>query len=79
MTELHWDEEKEIALPNGPLSVTAVSRESLGSANARDVYRGYNGYIVERRGRRIIFLRRQTSITDTFADLRDDHPYDWRS
>ncbi len=75
VTELHWGEEKKIALPNESLSVRAVRVNHWGARMLRDVYRGYNGYIVERHGRRIIFGG-DTAFTDAFAELRDDHPYD---
>jgi L-ascorbate metabolism protein UlaG (beta-lactamase superfamily) len=36
----------------------------------RDTYRGYNGYLLEREGRRVIFAG-DTALTDSFGDLRE--------
>ncbi len=40
-----------------------------------DLYRGYNGYVLERNGHRVIFAG-DTALTNSFAGLRDDRPYD---
>ncbi len=40
-----------------------------GARKQRDTYRGYNGYLLERKGRRIIFAG-DTAMTDSFAELR---------
>jgi len=36
----------------------------------RDTCRGYNGYLFEREGRRVIFAG-DTALTDSFGDLRE--------
>ena len=41
-----------------------------GARMQRDNYRGYNGYILERNGRRIIFSG-DTAMTESFAELRN--------
>ncbi len=46
-----------------------------GARLLRDVSRGYNGYIIERNGRRII-VGGDTAFTDTFAALRQRRPFD---
>jgi L-ascorbate metabolism protein UlaG (beta-lactamase superfamily) len=40
----------------------------LGRAKRR-TYRGYNGYLLKRKGRRIIFTG-DTAMTDSFAEIR---------
>src|SRR4030095_3340196 len=40
-----------------------------GAQKQRDDYRGYNGYIMERNGQRILFAG-DTAMTDSFAKLR---------
>lgn len=40
-----------------------------------DDYRGYNGYVLERNGRRIIFGG-DSAFTDSFASLRNRQRYD---
>ena len=75
VTELPWGEERKIALPNESVTVKAIRVNHWGARMLRDTYRGYNGYIIERRGCRIIFGG-DTAFTDAFAELRDDRPYD---
>ncbi len=55
VTELRWGEEREIIGPNGSITVKAIRVNHWGARTLRDIYRGYNGYIIEGRGRRIIF------------------------
>ena len=75
VTELRWGEERKVALPNESVTVKAIRVNHWGARMLRDTYRGYNGYIIERNGRRIIFGG-DTAFTDAFAELRDDRPYD---
>jgi L-ascorbate metabolism protein UlaG (beta-lactamase superfamily) len=75
VTELHWGEERKVILPNESVTVKAIRVNHWGARMLRDTYRGYNGYIIEARGRRIIFGG-DTAFTDAFAELRDDRPYD---
>ena len=46
-----------------------------GARTRRDTYRGYNGYLIQRNGRRIIFAG-DTAMTDSFAELRRHGPID---
>jgi L-ascorbate metabolism protein UlaG (beta-lactamase superfamily) len=46
-----------------------------GTRLRHDDFRGYNGYVLERKGRRLIFAG-DTAFTDEFAALRDGRPYD---
>jgi L-ascorbate metabolism protein UlaG (beta-lactamase superfamily) len=41
----------------------------------RDDYRGYNGYLIERNGRRILFAG-DSAFTETFGELRGSSPID---
>jgi L-ascorbate metabolism protein UlaG (beta-lactamase superfamily) len=75
ITELAWGTEKEVQAPAGSLLVRAVPVKHWGARLQTDIYRGYNGYILERNGRRIIFAG-DTALTNSFADLRDNRPYD---
>ena len=52
-----------------------ASRQSFpvnhwGARMQYDNYRGYNGYVLERNGRSIVFAG-DTALTNSFADLRD--------
>lgn len=75
ITELHWGESQEIRAPAGPLLVRAFPVKHWGARLRRDNHRGYNGYVLERRGHRVIFAG-DTALTNSFAGLRDGRPYD---
>lgn len=75
ITELRWGERHEVRTTVGPLLVRAFRINHWGARMQRDLYRGYNGYLLERNGRRIIFAG-DTALTNSFADLGDGRPYD---
>ena len=75
ITELRWGEEKEIQFEAGPLLIRAFPVNHWGARMQFDNFRGYNGYVLERNGCRVIFAG-DTALTNSFADLRDDRPYD---
>ncbi len=64
--------------PHGSLLVKAFPVSHWGARLRFDDYRGYNGYVIESLGqerRRVIFAG-DTALTDHFAELRDETPYD---
>jgi len=73
--ELRWGETHEIRAAAGSMTVRAFRVKHWGARVQRDTHRGYNGYILERNGRRIIFAG-DTAVTDSFAALRDGRSYD---
>jgi L-ascorbate metabolism protein UlaG (beta-lactamase superfamily) len=75
IAELSWGEEKNVRTSAGALFVRAFPVRRWGARLQTDTYRGYNGYVLERKGRRIIFSG-DTALTNHFSDLRDDRPYD---
>ena len=75
VTELRWGESHEVQTDRGSLRIRAFRVNHWGARLRNDNYRGYNGYILERNNRRIIFGG-DTAMTDNFAELRDDRPYD---
>ena len=75
ITELGWGESDEIRTAAGTVIVRAFPVKHWGARIQTDPYRGYNGYVIERRGRRVIFAG-DTALANSFADLRDDRPYD---
>jgi L-ascorbate metabolism protein UlaG (beta-lactamase superfamily) len=75
VTELRWNQSRELLTNRGPLRIKAFRVNHWGARLGRDVHRGYNGYILERNNRRIIFGG-DTAMTDSFAGLRDHRPYD---
>lgn len=76
ITELRWNETHEVRTDRGPVRIKAFRVNHWGARLGRDNYRGYNGYILQRNNRRIIFGG-DTAMTDSFAGLRDDRPYDF--
>jgi L-ascorbate metabolism protein UlaG (beta-lactamase superfamily) len=70
ITELRWGERKSFKTTTaGEINVSAFPVKHWGARKQRDTYRGYNGYLLERSGRRIIFGG-DTAMTDSFAELR---------
>lgn len=75
ITELRWGESHEIVAASGSIIIRAFRVNHWGARLQRDTHRGYNGYILERNGRRIIFAG-DTALTESFSELRDSHRYD---
>lgn len=75
VTELAWGERTIVESAAGAVEVTAFRVNHWGTRLRRDSFRGYNGYLLERNGRRIIFGG-DTAYTPAFAALRDNRPYD---
>ena len=75
ITELRWGETQEIATTAGSLVVRAIPVNHWGARLQTDTYRGYNGYVLERNGRRVIFVG-DTALTNNFAELCDARGYD---
>ncbi len=69
VTELHWGERISIKTSVGELNVIAFRVKHWGARMQRDEYRGYNGYLLERQGHRIIFGG-DTALTESFTELR---------
>jgi L-ascorbate metabolism protein UlaG (beta-lactamase superfamily) len=70
VTELRWGERTSIKTSAGNIDVVAFRVKHWGARVQRDEYRGYNGYVLEREGRRIIFGG-DTAMSDSFAELRE--------
>src|SRR5436190_5893271 len=69
VTELKWGQSRSLSTAAGEIEITAFPVKHWGARTQRDTYRGYNGYLIERRGRRIIFAG-DTAMTENFAALR---------
>jgi L-ascorbate metabolism protein UlaG (beta-lactamase superfamily) len=69
VTELRWNQNKCFETSAGTIGVTAFRVKHWGARLQHDDYRGYNGYLVEREGHRILFSG-DTAITDSLAELR---------
>jgi L-ascorbate metabolism protein UlaG (beta-lactamase superfamily) len=75
ITEIDWGERRSLETSMGKIAVIAFRVKHWGARMQHDDYRGYNGYLVERNGRRIIFGG-DTAFTDDFAELRTHGPID---
>jgi len=78
ITELRWGERKTLKTARrtaGDIDIIAFRVNHWGARKQRDTHRGYNGYLMERNERRIIFAG-DTALTNSFADLREDGPID---
>ncbi len=69
VTELRWGECKSVETSVGKIDIIAFRVKHWGARVQRDDYRGYNGYLLERNGRRILFAG-DTALTDSFLELR---------
>jgi L-ascorbate metabolism protein UlaG (beta-lactamase superfamily) len=69
--ELRWGESRRV----GPANVRALEVKHWGARTRTDVHRGYNGYLIEAGGYRIIFGG-DTAYTDLFRQVRTSKPVD---
>jgi len=74
-TALAWGEEVRVRTDNGDLQIKAFEVKHWGARWRYDKYRGYNGYVVEREGKKLIFGG-DTAWTKTFRELRSEGPYE---
>ncbi len=75
ITELDWGKTRILSTTAGKIEVTAFPVKHWGARTQRDTHRGYNGYLIERNGRRIIFAG-DSAMTENFAKLRRHGPID---
>ncbi len=73
--ELRWGEQTVIQRKSGELLVRAFQVKHWGARLRHDQHRGYNGYMLERAGRRIL-IAGDTAFTDSFAALRERRSFD---
>ncbi len=79
ITELSWGEHASFEIRDGTchavaerrrkIDIVAVQVKHWGARVQRDDYRGYNAYLLERNGRRIL-IGSDTAFTDSFAQPR---------
>ena len=73
--ELRWNDTVRVATPRGDAQVRAIEVKHWGARMRRDTYRGYNGYILEREGRKLLFGG-DTADTPVFASYRSAGPFE---
>ncbi len=74
-SELAWGEEKQLCSPTGDFRVEAFQVNHWGARWRSDTFRGYNGYIIEKAGRKIIFGG-DTALCDHFRGIARKGPFE---
>lgn len=75
ITELKWGQEERIQTGHGEVEVKAFPVKHWGARWRHDKHRGYNGYVLRRGGKQIIFGG-DTALCDEFKNLRGRQKYD---
>src|SRR5438477_8544405 len=75
VTELGWGDEVTLQTANGELRVQGLEVKHWGARWKRDTYRGYNGYVLSREGKKII-IGGDTALSDSFKPLHSYGPYE---
>jgi L-ascorbate metabolism protein UlaG (beta-lactamase superfamily) len=73
--ELGWGDKSVVTTASGDIEIEAFEVRHWGARWRRDTYRGYNGYILSREGKKIIFGG-DTAMTDKFRSLRSKGPFE---
>lgn len=75
-TELKWGDKALVKTEqHGDIEVEAFEVKHWGARWRHDTFRGYNGYILRRGGKQIIFGG-DTALIDTFAALKSKGPFE---
>lgn len=74
LKELAWGDSTTVKTPHGELRVEAFEVNHWGRRWPNDKPRGYNGYILRREGRALLFGG-DTAMTPLFRNLRSGGPY----
>jgi L-ascorbate metabolism protein UlaG (beta-lactamase superfamily) len=72
--ELRWGESALVTTDQGDVRVEAFEVKHWGRRWPKGKERGYNGYLIEREGRRLIFAG-DTAFTEDFAALKSRGPF----
>ena len=75
-TALRWGEKTRVSTRNGQAEVQAFEVNHWGARWRHDKYRGYNGYVVAREGKKILFGG-DTAWTGSFRSLRSSGPFEF--
>jgi L-ascorbate metabolism protein UlaG (beta-lactamase superfamily) len=68
ITELKWGQKAVVKTGAGGLEVEAFEVNHSGARWSRDTYRGYNGYLLRKDGKQVLFGG-DTALTGTFKEL----------
>jgi L-ascorbate metabolism protein UlaG (beta-lactamase superfamily) len=75
VTELGWGDSAKLTTANGDVRIEAFQVNHWGARWKHDKHRGFNGYIIEREGRKVLFGG-DTAMTSLFRPLRSKGPFD---
>ena len=73
--ELRWGERVTLHRPHGEISIEAFEVAHWGARWRHDKHRGYNGYILERNGKKLLFGG-DTAFCQHFKKLKEKGPFD---
>jgi len=73
--ELNWGESTRVSTDHGPIDIEAFEVNHWGARWKMDTYRGYNGYVIAREGKKIVFGG-DTAWSETFRDLQKLGPFE---
>ena len=73
--ELRWGEQRTFHSAKGELRVKAFEVKHWGARWRQDNYRGYNGYLLSREGKTVIFGG-DTAYTASFRELHSQGPFE---
>ena len=74
-TALRWDERTTVSTGHGDVEVKAFEVNHWGARWKVDTHRGYNGYVLNRGGKQLIFGG-DTAWTESFRSLKKNGPYE---
>ena len=72
---LKWGQSARVSTEHGDATVSAFEVKHWGARWKVDKYRGYNGYVVQREGKKIIFGG-DTAWKESFRSLRSQGPFE---
>ncbi|MBA4147162.1 MAG: MBL fold metallo-hydrolase [Verrucomicrobia bacterium] len=73
--ELGWGEKTTVKTQNGDVEIEGIEVNHWGARWQHDAQRGYNGYVISREGKRIIFGG-DTAMSDSFRNQRGKGPFE---
>lgn len=75
VSELGWGQKQRVETSQGALQVEAFEVKHWGARWRHDKHRGYNGYILERNGKKLLFGG-DTALSPSFGALRSKGPFE---